>query len=78
MRNSSWIIGLMIGVATGMLVASIMAAVDWWANPAGVFHGGQGTNWSFVWETWFSWFAPVFLFAGLVSFAVLSWWLWRK
>ena len=40
-------------------MAAVMTCIDWLENPGGIFHDASATNWSFVFETAWSWFAPV-------------------
>ena len=64
-----------------MLVAGTVAGVasfmDWQLNPGGIFHGAAGTNWSIVWATWASWFAPVFLLVAVLLIPALVWYTRR-
>ena len=70
MRAKNWIIGILIGITIGMVVSSAMTYQDWCLNPGGIFHSeSQGTQWSFVWDTWISWFLPVTL-AGAITASV--------
>ncbi|MEL6822385.1 MAG: hypothetical protein AAFP70_11530 [Calditrichota bacterium] len=43
-------------------LASLMSLWNWIENPGSIFHDSSGTNWSFVWDTFFSWFWPMLLF----------------
>jgi H+/Cl- antiporter ClcA len=62
MRAKNLILGAFIGIIIGMVVSSVMTFQDWCLNPGGIFHSErQGTQWSFVWDTWISWFLPVTL-----------------
>ena len=53
---------------SGGATATVMTWFEMRLNPSGIFHGPAGTNWSFVWETWISWFLPTF---GLVAVLML-------
>ena len=64
-RRTRLIVG--IGCGIGFAVASTMAFLDWRLNPAGIYHSDAGTNWVFVWDTWFSWFWPVASMAAAVT-----------
>ena len=66
----SLVVGLALAFAAGALVAVSMSAVDWWRNPAGVFHDASGTRWALVAETAWSWFWPVALAALLPAVLV--------
>lgn len=46
------------GLATSALLAAVMTGLDWRKNPGGIFHGPDGTHWTIVGETFFSWFWP--------------------
>ena len=70
--------GVLIGVVIAGLVSAIATALDWHANPAGIFHGGAGTNWGVVLETFLSWFWPLLLLFAPASAAVLFCLDWRK
>lgn len=70
--------GVLIGVVLAGLVSAIPTALDWHANPAGIFRTSVGTDWGMVWETFFSWLWPLLLFLAPVSVAVLFWIDWRK
>lgn len=63
---------VLFAAIAGVTLATAMTVADWWKNPAGVFHGGTGTNWGFVWQTWISWFLPAGLMAGVAA-ALLLW-----
>lgn len=54
-----------ISFILSLLAAIILTYVDWQKNPAGLFHSAEGTDWSIVWETFASWFVP--LFFGLIA-----------
>jgi hypothetical protein len=64
---------LLLCFAVAALVASTMSFLDWRLNPGGIFHGERGTSWPVVWETWVSWFVPVFLLAGASAIPLLLW-----
>ena len=51
--------GVTVGLALAVVVAVFFATWDWLENPGGIFRGEAGTNWSFVWDTAFSWFLPM-------------------
>ena len=67
----SWIFGILIGIAMGLIVALVMSYLDWQHNPEGIFHNEIGTNWGFVLDTAVSWFVPVALVSCVLSIAVL-------
>lgn len=66
-------IAVLIGGATGTLLALSMSYMDWRLNPGGIFQSSAGTNWAAVRETWISWFIPAFLLASIIATAVLVW-----
>jgi H+/Cl- antiporter ClcA len=72
MNRRSWVIGIYVGLAAGLLVAAAMTILDWRANPSGLFHDESGTNWLIVGETALSWFWPVALAALLITVAVYA------
>ena len=49
---------LVIGLVLAAMVAGTATAIDWYENPGGIFRSAQGTQWSFVLETFISWFWP--------------------
>ena len=59
--------GALAGLSVGALVAAVMTFLDWWQNPSGIFHDGQGTRWGIVLETAVSWFWPVAISAFVVA-----------
>jgi hypothetical protein len=67
MKALPWIRSVTIGVAVGLVVASVATILDWRRNPGGVFHDGGTTHWAVVLETGWSWFYPV---AALAAVAV--------
>jgi hypothetical protein len=73
MNRKPWLLGGLVGVSVGLVVATSMSYVDWQHNPQGIFHDELGTNWDFVIETAVSWFVPVALITFIISVAVLLW-----
>lgn len=73
MRVRSWIFGSIFGSLAGLLAAIPMTIVDWRFNPAGLFHDEDGTNWTIVAETAFTWFWPVASIAFVTTVAVHTW-----
>ncbi len=63
--------GALIGVVIAGLVSAIATALDWHANPAGIFHGSAGTDWGVVLETFVSWLWPLLLLLAPVSVVVM-------
>ncbi len=68
-----WTRATLVGVSVALLTASSMSFLDWRLNPGGLFRGEDGTSWLVVWNTWASWFVPVFLLAGGFVLPVLLW-----
>jgi hypothetical protein len=64
---------VLAALPVGCLVASTMSFLDWRLNPGGLFHGPGGTSWRVVWETWVSWFVPVFFLVAAVALSVVLW-----
>ncbi len=73
MNRKPWLLGGLVGVSVGLVVAFAMSYVDWQHNPQGIFHDELGTNWDIVLETAVSWFVPVAPITFILSVAVLSW-----
>ena len=68
MSTKNLILGASIGIIIGLVVASAMTYQDWCFNPGGIFYSeSQGTQWSFIWETWISWFWPVTLSWAIIA-----------
>lgn len=64
------IFSLAAGTITAFIITSIITVWEWIENPSGIFHGKNGTNWSFVYDTAISWFIPTFINVTLISAAV--------
>jgi hypothetical protein len=73
MSKKCWVYAILLGVAGGFVAATVMAFFDWRLNPGGIYHSDLGTNWRFVWDTWISWFLPVFVVASAMSVPALFW-----
>ena len=72
MHARSWNFGAVVGLVAGLVVGVSMAVSDWRLNPSGIFHNEQGTNWTIVAETVFSWFWPVALLALVTTVVIHS------
>jgi len=72
------LLALLFGAGVGLAVAAAMTFLDWRLNPSGIFHGAEGTNWSFVMDTALSWFGPVFVLASVLALPVAVWLSRRK
>ncbi|MDH3710910.1 MAG: hypothetical protein OER04_13530 [Cyclobacteriaceae bacterium] len=67
-----WIQGILWGILGSALVSAIMAYQDWNVNPNGIFHNEQdGTNWTFVSDTFLSWFWPLLPWLILIAWVIL-------
>ena len=66
-RHAAWVEALALGTAFGLIVAAIATWRDWRGNPGGIFHGADGTDWSVVAETGWTWFWPVALLAAALA-----------
>ncbi len=73
MTKKYWVYALLLGVTVGFIVASVMSFLDWRLNPSGIFHSDLGTDWRVVWDTWISWFIPVFVVGSTVSVPAFFW-----
>ena len=67
-------LGAGAGFGVGFVVAVTMAYLGWRENPSGIYHDAAGTNWTFVWDTAFSWFWPVVvILVPAIWFATFIW-----
>ncbi|MEM6514373.1 MAG: hypothetical protein AAF660_15285, partial [Pseudomonadota bacterium] len=59
-------------------LATLMSAWNWIDNPSGIFQNDSGTNWSFLFDTFISWFLPTLI--GLMPPAFLGHigWQWIR
>ncbi len=73
MSQKYWVYAILLGATVGFIVASVMSFLDWRLNPSGIFHSDLGTNWRFVWDTWISWFIPVFVVGSAVFVPAVLW-----
>jgi phosphotransferase system glucose/maltose/N-acetylglucosamine-specific IIC component len=55
------------GLVAGLLVAGVMAFLDWRVNPGGLFHDSSGTDWLIVRATAWSWFWPIALLVAAIA-----------
>ncbi len=78
MSQKHWVYAILLGATVGLVVASVMSFLAWRLNPSDIFHSDLGTNWQFVWDTWISWFIPVFAAGSAVSVPALIWLSKRK
>lgn len=52
---------IIAGIIMSSLIAFGMTLWNWIENPGSIFHDSSGTNWTFVWDTFLSWFGPLLL-----------------
>ena len=69
----AWLCGLTSAVLLAAVLAAVPSGLDWLANPGDVFRGADGTHWRVVFETYLSWFGPLFLLLGPVTVLVFAW-----
>lgn len=65
--------GLIAGLAVTLVVTLVVTIRIWVLNPGSIFQGPDGTNWPFLLDTAWSWFAP--LFPVIAAVAALGWWV---
>ena len=70
--------GAIHGLVAALLLALIPTALDWYENPAGIFHSASGTDWSIVLETASSWFWPLALYCVPLAILVQTWRMSRR
>ena len=74
MLRKFWIFGPVVGFAIAASVTIVITIWEWIENPSGIFHGPEGTNWRFVYDTAASWFIPTWLQATVAATALhLAW-----
>ena len=61
-----------VGFGAAFVIAAWITFFDWRLNPGGIFRDSQGTNWSIVLETGWSWFFPVAIAATALALVVVS------
>ena len=64
--------GGLLAVALALLIAALMAYLDWRLNPGGIFHGPGGTRWDVLLSTAWSWFWPVLLLGAAVAASIAA------
>jgi len=47
-------------------VAGFVTVLEWRENPGGIFRDSSGTAWSFVGDTFWSWWWPTFLHIAII------------
>jgi hypothetical protein len=66
-------VGICAGILVAFLVATLPTAINWYDNFGGIFRSDSGTDWSIVFETWFSWFWPVVIISVPVALLLHAW-----
>ncbi len=61
-----WLWSLAAAWIFAALLAAFMTGWNWLDNPSEIFHGPSGTHWTFLYDTFESWFVPVFFYSTLV------------
>ena len=61
---------VVIGISVGLVITAWVTFFDWRLNPGGIFRDAEGTNWSIVLETGWSWFFPVAIAATALALIV--------
>ncbi len=69
-KPKSLVAGLLFGAAVALSVTLVICLWEWIENPGGIFHGDDGTNWGFVFDTAISWLIPTFFYAVLIAWLV--------
>ena len=69
-----WVFGPLFGFLIAVIVTLVVTVSDWVENPSGIFHGPDGTNWQFVYDTAASWFLPTFVNATILATTLLLLW----
>ncbi|MDO6618244.1 MULTISPECIES: hypothetical protein [unclassified Shewanella] len=62
-----WSFGIISGLIVSVLVTLFIVIWEWLENPGGIFHGAEGTNWQFVYDTGISWFMPTFIYVAIIA-----------
>jgi hypothetical protein len=78
MHARTWKFAAIVGLSVGLVVSAAMTFVDWWLNPASIFHNEGGTEWTIVTETALSWLGPVALVAFLATVIFLYSMAWLR
>ncbi|WP_339723189.1 hypothetical protein [uncultured Paraglaciecola sp.] len=59
-------------------VSITVTILEWIENPNSIFHSASGTNWSFVTDTFLSWFWPLLMVALPISVVLSIMWFKLK
>lgn len=72
-------LGLTVALVLATATAVVVTMVEWRANPGGPFRGtAAGTQWHFLRDTAWSWFAPTFATGAAVLAPAMAAWGWRR
>lgn len=74
--TNSFRFALLAGSLVSVSIALVVTLWEWLENPGGIFRGPEGTRWSFVLETAWSWLLPTLLYATLIALCchlLVSW-----
>lgn len=66
-KKHFWSFAIVAGFSVSLIVTLIIVTWEWLENPGGIFHGQNGTNWSFIYDTGISWFLPTFANVTLIA-----------
>ncbi len=64
-----WLFGLFSGLVVSLSVTLVIVIWELLENPEGIFRGGNGINWRFVYDTAESWFIPTFIYVVFIASA---------
>lgn len=64
------VFGFLCGGVAAIIITLFVTVGEWLENPSGIFHGPDGTNWEFVFQTAISWLVPTFICATIVALIV--------
>jgi hypothetical protein len=67
LKKNSLAIAILVSFSIAIVVTITITIWEWLENPSGIFHGQNGTNWTFIYETASSWFVPTFINATVIT-----------
>ncbi len=68
-KKHFWLFGLFLGLVISLFVTLVIVTWELLENPNGIFRGGNGINWGFVYDTAQSWFIPIFIYVLVIASA---------